>query len=124
MTIRQAIESINATFVAAINRGDAAKIAMLYTEDCSVLVPNHATLRGRDEGEAFFKDMIDSVGGTTTLDLVEVADEGDWAYQWADYTLEADAVSDAGRVVEVFRRQSGGSWKIHLSIFNSASPAP
>ena len=44
MTIRQAIESINATFVTAINRGDAATIAMLYAEDCSVLVPNHATL--------------------------------------------------------------------------------
>jgi uncharacterized protein (TIGR02246 family) len=123
MTTREAIEAINATFVAAIHRGDAATIATLYAEDCSVLVPNHATLQGRDAVRAFFAEMIDAIGGTTTLEIVEFADAGGWAYQWIHYTLEADTVSDSGRVVEVLRRQSDGSWTIHLSIFNSDRPA-
>jgi ketosteroid isomerase-like protein len=89
-----------------------------------VLVPNHATLRGRDAVRAFFKEMIDAVGGTTTLEIIELDDAGDWAYQWLNYTLEAETVSDSGRVIEVLRRQSDGSWKIHLSIFNSDRAAP
>jgi uncharacterized protein (TIGR02246 family) len=81
MTTREAIDAVNATFVAAINRGDAATIATLYTEDCSVLVPNHATLKGNDAVREFFAGMLDAIGGTTTLEIVELADAGDWAYQ-------------------------------------------
>jgi uncharacterized protein (TIGR02246 family) len=123
MEIFEAIEEINTKFVDAINRGDAAAIAALYTEDCSVLVPNHATLRGRDEVRVFFQEMIEAVGGTTMLNIVETADAGKWAYQWADYTLTAGEITDSGRVVEVFRRDTEGVWKISLSIFNSSEPA-
>ena len=123
MRVRSEIEAINSRFVSAINAGDADAISELYTVDCSVLVPNHATLKGRDEVRAFFQEMIETVGGTTTLELNATDGAGDLAYQWADYTLSAGEISDAGRVVEVFRRQEDGSWQIALSIFNSSNPA-
>jgi uncharacterized protein (TIGR02246 family) len=119
MTMRDEIGAVNDAFVAAINRGDATSISALYTSDCSVLVPNHTTLKGRDEVHNFFGEMIDAVGGTTTLEIVELSDAGDWAYQWLHYTLEAESMSDSGRVVEILERQADGSWKIRLSIFNS-----
>ena len=119
MATRNEIEAVNDAFVAAINRGDAASISALYTADCSVLVPEHATLHGPEEVREFFSGMIDSVGGTTTLEIVELKDAGDWAYQWLHYTLTADAMSDSGRVVEILQRHEDGSWKIKLSIFNS-----
>ena len=110
---------MNEAFVAAINRGDAASISALYTADCSVLVPEHATLRGPEEVREFFGGMIDTVGGTTTLEIVELKDTEDWAYQWLHYTLTVHAMSDSCRAVEILQHQVDGSWKLKLSIVNS-----
>ena len=122
MGTRQAIEEINAEFVDAFNRGDAAATTTGYIEDCAVLVPNEPTVRGRQAVETLFKGMIEEIGGTASIEIVEVADAGDLAYQWATYTLEGREVSDAGQLVEVYNRQADGSWKIRLSIFNSDNP--
>ena len=122
MGTRQAIEEINAEFIDAFNRGDAAATTTGYIEDCVVLVPNEPTVRGRQAVETLFKGMIEEIGGTASLEIVEVADAGDLAYQWATYTLEGREVSDAGQLVEVYNRQADGSWKIRLSIFNSDNP--
>ena len=122
MEARQAIEAINAEFLDAYNRGDAAAIAAGYVEDSAVLAPNQPTARGRQAIETLFKEMIEEIGGTGSFEIVEVADAGDLAYQWATYTLQGGKESDAGKFVEVYNRQADGSWKIRLSIFNSDNP--
>ena len=122
MEIRQAIEEINARFLDAYHRGDAAALSTGYTEDCAVLVPNQPTVLGRQGVETLFTEIIEELGGTVTLEIVEVAEAGDIAYQWAAYTLESGDMSDVGQIVEVFNRQADGSWKIHRSIFNSDKP--
>ena len=122
METRREIEEINAEFIDAFNRGDASAISTGYAEDCAVLVPNQATVRGRQGVEALFTGMFEEFRGTTNLEIIEVVDSGDWAYQWATYTLETPEFSDAGQLFEVFKRQADGSWKIHRSIFNSDSP--
>ncbi len=52
----------------------------------------------------------------------EVVEAGNMAYQWTTYTLEAEDVSDVGKMIEVFNRQADGSWKVHRTIFNSDNP--
>ncbi len=122
METRLAIEKINAEFLDAYNRGDAAAIATGYIEDSAVLPPNQPTVRGRQAIETLFKEMIEEIGGTGSFEIVEVADAGDLAYQWANYSFEGGESSDAGKFVEVYNRQADGSWKIRLSIFNSDNP--
>ncbi len=122
METRQAIEKLNAEFVDAYNRGDIAEIATGYTEDSAVLAPNQSTVRGRQAIETLFKGMIEEIGGTASIETVEMADAGDLAYQWATYSLEGGEQSDAGKFVEIYNRQADGSWKIRLTIFNSDNP--
>ncbi len=122
METRQAIEEINAEFLDAYNRGDVAAIATGYTEDSAVLAPNQSTVRGRQAIETLFKGMIEEIGGTASIETVEMADAGDLAYQWATYSLEGGEQSDAGKFVEIYNRQADGSWKIRLTIFNSDNP--
>ena len=122
METRQAIEKLNAEFIDAYNRGDIAEIATGYTEDSAVLAPNQPTVRGRQAIETLFKGMIEEIGGTASIESVEVTDSGDLAYQWATYSLEGGEESDAGKFVEIYKRQSDGSWKIRLTIFNSDNP--
>ena len=122
MEIRQAIEKMNAEFVDAYNRGDIAAIATGYTEDSAVLAPNQPTVRGKQAIETLFKGMIEEIGGTASIGIVEMADAGDLAYAWATYSLEGGEQSDAGKFVEIYNRQADGSWKIRLTIFNSDNP--
>jgi uncharacterized protein (TIGR02246 family) len=123
METRQAIEKLNAEFVDAYNRGDIAEIATGYAEDSAVLAPNQPTVHGRQAIETLFKGMIEDIGGTASIESVEVTDSGDLAYQWATYSLEGNEQSDAGKFVEIYNRQADGSWKIRLTIFNSDNPA-
>ncbi len=122
MEARQAIEKLLAEFIDAYNRGDAAALAAQYTEDCAVLAPNQPTVRGRQAIETLFKEMIEEFGGTGSIEIVEVVEAGNLAYQWSTYSLEGEKESDAGQLVEVFNRQADGSWKIRLTIFNSDNP--
>ena len=124
MEARQAIEESNATFVQAFNRGDAAACAANYLEDGAILVPNQPTVLGKQAVEDSYKGMIEELGGIGSIEIVEVGGEGDLAYQWATYSFEGSEGSDAGKIVEVFKRQADGSWKIRLTIFNSDNPPP
>jgi ketosteroid isomerase-like protein len=124
MEARQAIEESNVMFIQAYNRGDSAACASNYLEDGAVLAPNQPTILGKQAVEGFYKGMIEELGGTGRLEIVEVGAEGDLAYQSATYSFESNEGSDAGKVVEVYKRQADGSWKIRLTIFNSDNPPP
>jgi uncharacterized protein (TIGR02246 family) len=124
MEARQAIEESNAMFVQAYNRGDAAACAANYFEDGALLAPNEPTVLGKQAIEGFFKGMIEELGGTGVIEIVEFGAEGDLAYQSATYAFEGNEGSDAGKFVEVHKRQADGSWKIRLTIFNSDNPPP
>ncbi len=122
MEIRQAIEDFNARFVEAFNRGDAAACADSF--GLTVLPPNQQTVRGRQAIEVLCKDMIEEVGGNASVNIVEVGSDGDLAYQVATYAFDGGPISDVGKFVEIFKRQADGSWKLHVTIFNSDKPPP
>jgi uncharacterized protein (TIGR02246 family) len=122
METRQAIYKLNAEFVDAYNQGDIAALATGYTEDGAVLAPNQPAVSGKQAIETLFKGMIEEIGGTASIETVDLADAGDLAYQWATYSLEGREQSDTGKFVEIYNRQPDGSWKIRLTIFNSDNP--
>jgi ketosteroid isomerase-like protein len=124
MEARQAIEESNAMFVQAYNRGDAAACAANFLEDGAILAPNQPAVLGKQAVEGFFKGMIEELGGTGAIEILEVDAAGDLAYQSATYSFESNEGSDAGKFVEVYKRQADGSWKIRLTIFNSDNPPP
>src|SRR5260370_37879687 len=49
------IEKLNGVWAAAFNKGDAASVAALYTEDAYVLPPGSAMVKGRAAIEAFLR---------------------------------------------------------------------
>jgi uncharacterized protein (TIGR02246 family) len=122
MDIREAILQLNAEFNDLWKSGDPAAIAQAYLSDGAVLAPNEEAHRGKQAIENFFRNFIDEVGGSVDIQSVEIAGEGDLAYQWATYAIDAGEHSDAGKFVEVYRRRPDGSWKIRLTIFNSDNP--
>ena len=122
MEIRQAIEDDTDRFVEAFSRGDAAACAESF--GLTALPPNQKAVHGRQAIETLCKDMIEEVKGTASVTTLEVGSDGDLAYQMGTYLFEGTGLTEVGKFVDILKRQADGSWKVHLTIWNSDNPLP
>jgi uncharacterized protein (TIGR02246 family) len=126
--VRQAVEAGNATFMDAFNRGDAAAVATFYTDPATLMPPNSGMIRGRQGIQDFWQAGIQGGMKDLSLTTVEVQASGNTAYEIGKFSLTAqpkgqDPVMVSGKYVVVWQRQSDGSWKLHVDIWNSSMPA-
>ena len=112
-------------FEHAFYRGDADAISRMYTEDAELLVPEAPVFRGRQAIAEIWRAIVGSGGNTVHVNVREVQDGGDWAYDVGTFTVTAPDgnVLNAGKYVVIWARQSSGEWKIHRDIFNWDIPA-
>ncbi len=125
--VRTEIEAVNEKFIAALNRGDAAAIAALYTEDAILLPPNSGMLEGKEAAQAFWQGGLDMGIKEGELETASVEAQGDTAYEIGKYKLTIEppggpTIKDEGKYLVVWKRQ-GGSWKLHADIWNTSLPA-
>ena len=124
----QAVRAASKQWVDAFNRGDAAAVAALYTEEAKRLPPNSPMIVGRENIQAFIQAANDAGAGDLQATIIELHVNGDMAYEVGKYTLtiqpeEGDAISDNGKYVEIWTRVNG-SWKMDVDIWNSSLPLP
>ena len=101
-------------------------VAAHYSADAKLLPQNGAVIEGRAAIVAFFRGLP-PIRKFQTVDL-EVDGDGDTAFIRGSYELtmappESPPVVDKGKYLEIWRRQSDGSWICTLDIFNSDAPA-
>jgi uncharacterized protein (TIGR02246 family) len=126
--VRAAIEQANARFTEAFNRGDAAALAAMYDTGAVVLAPNAPPMRGRQNIEALWAGGRQQ--GFRTLNLVVNSVEviGNHAIELGSYTLVIQPagqgeMTDRGKYMVLWKRQSDGSWKLYRDMFNTSMPA-
>src|SRR5918911_2271609 len=91
--VRQDIEQRVKEFEAAANRGDAAGMAALYTQDALLLPPNQPRVEGRPAIQQFWQQFV-SLGrfeGQLTPERVEA--HGAAAHEIGVYTLRIQPAS-------------------------------
>src|SRR5438128_10162632 len=66
------IQKLNDAWTAAFNKGDAAAVAAMYTEDAYVLPPGADMIRGRAAIEAFWRQAVQQLGDAklTTIEVL------------------------------------------------------
>jgi len=71
------IEKLNDVWTAAFNKGDAAAVAALYTEDAYVLPPGAEMVKGRAAIEAFWRQAAQQMTDAklTTIDVLPLGPE-------------------------------------------------
>src|ERR1700730_15585512 len=114
------IDKLNDAWAAAFNKGDAAAIAAMYTDDATVLPQGAPMVKGataiRDLWAGVIKDFSDA-----KLAAVEVHTMGEvMAYEIGTVSARTKATPPqdvTGKYVVVWRR-SGTTWKIAADIFN------
>jgi uncharacterized protein (TIGR02246 family) len=114
------IDKLNDAWVAAFNKGDAAAIAAMYTDDATVLPQGAPMVKGATAIKDFWAGIIKDLSDPK-LTTVELRTMGEvMAYEIGTVTAKtkANPPQDAvGKYVVVWRR-SGTTWKLAVDIFN------
>jgi ketosteroid isomerase-like protein len=118
---RSDIDALNATFAQGLEKGDAELIASVYAPDARIFPPGGEVLTG-PAIQAYWQGAVDS-GLAGALETVSLEEHGNVALEEGRYELRAGGgVVDNGKYLVVHRRQSDGTWKIGLDIWNSSRP--
>ena len=125
-----ALKNLDAEWSKAAGAKDIDKTASYYSDDALVLPPNMPTINGKQGARAMWQGMfsVPGFGGGWKASKVEVARSGDLAYVTGTYELsETDAkgksMTDKGKYLEVWKKQSDGTWKCVVDMFNSDLPS-
>jgi len=96
-----------------------------YADDATVLPPNAPVATGKQAIRAVWAPMLapdSSISWEVTK--VEVARSGELAYVLGTYQLASKTEPDKGKLLEVWKKQADGKWKVVADIFNSDLPLP
>ncbi len=128
-----AIEQAQRDWLAATNQpGEegADGYASFVTDDAVWLPPNGALVEGRDAVRAWVQPFTEAEDSSVTWEAtrVEVSAAGDLAYSMGTYEYslkdaEGNPVSGKGKFVDIWKKQTDGSWKAAIGIWNSDQPA-
>ena len=115
------IEKLNDAWTAAFNKGDAAAVAALYTEDAYVLPPGSAMVKGRAAIEAFWRQAAQQMSDAklTTIDVLPLGRSA--AREIGTVTLKTKSQPPqevVGKYVVVWRK-IGRDWKLATDIWNT-----
>lgn len=122
--LRQALD----TEMKAANAADPAGWASLYTQDAIVLRPHAPAVQGREAIQQWLATLppISNAKGQG----LEIVGHGDLAYLRGTYSMTFSIpgvptpIDEQGKFLQIYRKQSDGSWKMTREIYNSDLPLP
>ncbi len=122
-TTRDAIEAVNAQFVAAFRQGDSKAVAALYASNAQLMPEGSDAIKGRAAIQKFMQGVIDSGVASISLTTLEKFGSGSTTTEVGVYGMhdKAGKAVDHGKYM-VLWRQVNGAWQLHRDIFNSSVP--
>ena len=113
-----AAAEVTATWLKALNAGDPAALAALYTDDARSLAPAGSALVGRGEIEAYWRRDIGEGGATTVLTVNDALTQGDALHIEGGYQVKANNGPGLaeGHYQQLWRRDDNG-WRLHREMW-------
>ena len=127
MSIEDSIRDTDARFAEAFNRGDLAAIVALHSEDALLLGPDSSAERGGQAVEEGYKEMLDAGWKNIEFGSVQIGSGGDVGYQVGTFAADVptEGGSDqrvTGKFLDIYKPDTAGSWKVHVTMFNFDAP--
>jgi uncharacterized protein (TIGR02246 family) len=122
---RVAVVKATAALLNAVNRSDLPAVVGLWCDDGMLMPPHHPSVHGRLAIERYFDSLFrrSRFAFSFTSSQIEIA--GDLALERVEYVASAwpadggPEVRDVGKGLHVYRRQTDGSWRLAMDIWNS-----
>ena len=114
MTMRDQFDKLVASYMGAVEAGDAEAVSRLYTEDALLLSPEHPPIRGRQAIQENYKENLGE-GFKMAANIQDFEALGDTAYAAGTFETE----DGNGNWLEVLQRQSDDSLLIHRLCWNA-----
>ena len=125
------IKALDTEWSKAAGSKNVDKTVSYYADDAILMPSNSPALTGKEAIRGMWQAMLGApnFSGGWTATKVDVARYGDLAYVTGTYEInETDAngkpVTDKGKYLEVWKKQTDGSWKCVADMFNTSLPAP
>ncbi len=123
--VRPAMEAANAQFMKAFNTPAPAAFVAQYTEDAVLFFQGSPPVTGPEAIQQFWEGRIKLGGRDLAFDLIETESDGRYAWQVARVNLQlardtGEKTVVTGNAVRIFEKQSDGTWKTKVHMFNRA----
>ena len=115
------IQKLNDAWTAAFNKGDAAAVAAMYTEDAFVLPPGAEMVKGRAAIEAFWRQVAQQMGDAklTTVDVLPLGPRAAREIGTVSLKSKGQPPQEITGKYAVVWRKVGGQWKLATDIWNT-----
>jgi ketosteroid isomerase-like protein len=126
--IEQTLRDLDDQWSKAAGAKDVDKTVSYYSEDAVVMPPNAPSATTKEAIPKIWKDLLTDANISWKTKKVEVAQSGDLAFSSGTYEVTLNdptgtPVNDRGKYLEVWKKQSDGSWKCVADAWNSDLPA-
>jgi uncharacterized protein (TIGR02246 family) len=116
-----AIQKLDDEWAAAFNKGDAAAVAAMYTEDAYVLPPGKDMVKGRSAIEVLWREEMRQIGDVkcTALDVKPLGPRAAREIGTCTFKTKAQPPQEGAIKYAVVWEKSGRSWKLLQDIWNT-----
>lgn len=125
----RAIRAADAATLKAAHEKDANSAVASYADDASWLPPNAPMANGKEAIRAGWAAFLSIPGLSIDWQItkLDISRSGDLAYTVYAYQLTVQGpdgrpIADHGKDLAVWKKESGGSWKMIVDTFNSDVP--
>jgi uncharacterized protein (TIGR02246 family) len=105
----------------AFNKGDAAALAAMYTEDAYVLPPGAEIIKGRSAIGAFWQQQMQQIGDVkcTALDVKPLSRKAAREIGTCSFRTKGQQPQDGALKYAVVWEKVGGQWELLQDIWNT-----
>jgi uncharacterized protein (TIGR02246 family) len=114
------IQSLDDRFAEAFNKGDAAGMAAMYTEDSYVLPPGAEMVKGRNAIEALWRENMQHISDVrcTAIDVKPLDRNAAREIGTCSFKTKAQTTQDGSLKYAVVWQKERGQWKLLQDIWN------
>jgi len=127
-SVIRAIKQTHERAARAVKEGDVAAYVELFAEDGIYMWPNEPAIVGREALSTWFAKRFREYSAEIEKTIDEIVIMGDWAFDRGNEVSKITTRSSGdekvahGKYINVFQKQSDGSWKIARRIRNPNHP--
>ena len=127
---RAEIDSLGREWEEAANRAEVDRLVAIYAPDAVILPPGGPVIEGSETIRELFRQEFERFDTKLAFTTQAIEVEEDMAYRrgrcvWRGTPrLSGQTVETTNKFLEVWRRQSDGSWRIAVDMWNPSEAVP